>query len=538
MRMKLIVGCLVMACAVAISAVAAYFSVVGLAALFAAALIPVAIMGVVLEGSKLVAAGWLHANWKNPHVSRGHKAYLTAAVVSLMLITSMGIYGYLMKAHLEQTAPTSAIQVDIDHRQTQIDQLVIQRDQLIKQQTAINSTISGYLESGKASGASQFMRQQRGEQSRLESRITALNDQITEANVALAPFKKQIAGAEVELGQWKYLAKALNLKNPEAAIDLLIKLLMFAFDPLAVVMMISGTITLGEWAVARRKVVEGHGTLVEDLPELAPEVEENIDETEENHGEENNIEKDDSEDDQTEKDEGEIDPTSEFMKRHRTALADMQLGNFGTNLTEMPDDEFISTLSSPMMKINPGNWLHRNPAPNAAAPVFTGKIDTYWTGPVPPEPIVPPAVNMVARGDLPSDTLWTGPVIPEQIGSDVPNRLLSPSEIASMMVSATKPDIAGHEPDIASNENPNNDKVSIDEPDIAGHEPDIAGHEPETAADLERVNDRDILLALLESNPGLLNEVVDAIEAERAAKIPEKPVREWLERKKEPKMGD
>jgi hypothetical protein len=533
--MKLIVGILVMACAVAISAVAAYFSVVGLAALFTAALIPVAIMGIVLEGSKLVAAGWLHANWKNPHVTKWHKGYLTAAVVSLMLITSMGIYGYLMKAHLEQTAPTSAIQVDIDHRQTQIDQLVIQRDQLIKQQTAINSTISGYLEGGKASGASQFMRQQRGEQSRLETRITALNDQITEANVALAPFKKQIAGAEVELGQWKYLARALNLKNPEAAIDLLIKLLMFAFDPLAVVMMISGTITLGEWSRARRlhPDLEGKATLIEDLPELAPEVEENNNETEENISEEDNVQENVGEDDQTKKDEGEIDPTSEFMKRHRGALADIQPDDFGTDVTTMPNDEFISTLSSPVMKINPGAWLQLNPAPDAAAPAFTGKIDTYWTGPVPPEPIVPPAVNMTTRGDLPTDAT---------------SRLLSPSEIASMMVSATKPGIAGHDsdtsghqPDILSDENPNNHWVSGDEPDTNQPHPDIAGHlsdMDQADPDLERVNDRDILLALLENNPGLLNEVVDAIEAERAAKIPEKPVREWLERKKEPKTDD
>jgi hypothetical protein len=92
-----------------------------------------------------------------------------------------------------------------------------------------------------------------------------------------------------------------------------------------------------------------------------------------------------------------------------------------------------------------------------------------------------------------------------------------------------------------SDENPNNHWVSGEEPDTNRTHPDIAGHlsdTPPADPDLERVNDRDILLALLENNPGLLNEVVDAIEAERAAKIPEKPVREWLERKKEPKTDD
>jgi hypothetical protein len=251
LRTKLLVGLLVLFCAVAISAVAAYFSVVGIAAIFAAAFLPVCIMGVILEGSKLVAAGWLHSNWKNANVTKGHKAYLTAAVITLMAITSMGIYGYLMKAHLEQKAPTAAVQIDIDQKQAQIDQLTAQRDQLLTQQKAINETVSSYLSSGKATGASQFMRQQRTQQGAIQSQIGDLNNQITQANVALAPLKKEVSGTEIKLGSLKYLAKLLNLKDPEAAVNLFIAMLMFAFDPLAVMLMISGTITIGEWQRAR-----------------------------------------------------------------------------------------------------------------------------------------------------------------------------------------------------------------------------------------------------------------------------------------------
>lgn len=256
MKIKLFVGILVLFCAVAISAVAAYFSVIGLAAMFAAAFLPVAIMGTVLESSKLVAAGWLHSNWHNPRVGRAHKAYLTGAILSLMVITSMGIYGYLARAHLEQSAPSAAVQIDIDQKQAQIDQLSAQRDQLLQQQKALNETVGSYLESGSANGASRFMRQQRNQQAELQEQIAAVNQQITAANVELVPLKKEVAGSEAKLGPLKYIAEHLGLKNPEAAVNIVILMLMFAFDPFAVVMMISGTITIGEWYRARREEEE------------------------------------------------------------------------------------------------------------------------------------------------------------------------------------------------------------------------------------------------------------------------------------------
>ena len=94
-------GFLVLAVALAISGIAAWYSIVGLAAIFSGAQLPVIIMGGVLEVGKLVTASWLYQNWKK--VPFLLKSYLTIAVVVLMLITSMGIYGFLSKAHLEQT---------------------------------------------------------------------------------------------------------------------------------------------------------------------------------------------------------------------------------------------------------------------------------------------------------------------------------------------------------------------------------------------------------------------------------------------------
>lgn len=88
--------------ALTISAVAIYYSVAGLAAIFAAAVIPIIIMGVSLEVGKLVTAVWLHRNWNR--AVWWLKTYLAVAVVILMFITSMGIFGYLSKAHIEQTS--------------------------------------------------------------------------------------------------------------------------------------------------------------------------------------------------------------------------------------------------------------------------------------------------------------------------------------------------------------------------------------------------------------------------------------------------
>lgn len=88
--------------ALSISAVAAYYSIVGLVAIFASAVIPIIIMGSVLEVGKLTSAVWLHLNWKAAPILI--KTYLTVAVVLLMFITSMGIFGFLSKAHIEQTS--------------------------------------------------------------------------------------------------------------------------------------------------------------------------------------------------------------------------------------------------------------------------------------------------------------------------------------------------------------------------------------------------------------------------------------------------
>tara|TARA_Y100001972_G_scaffold129225_1_gene195408 strand:- start:2952 stop:4754 length:1803 start_codon:yes stop_codon:yes gene_type:complete len=112
--------------ALAISTVAIYYSVLGLTAIFAAAFWPIVIMGSVLEVAKLVTASWLYQNWET--IPRLLKAYLTTAIIILMIITSMGIFGFLSKAHVEQTAPSSIITNKIN----QIDESLVRENAKIE----------------------------------------------------------------------------------------------------------------------------------------------------------------------------------------------------------------------------------------------------------------------------------------------------------------------------------------------------------------------------------------------------------------------
>ena len=114
-------GILVLITALSISAVAIYYSIAGLVAIFAAAAVPIMIMGGVLEVGKLVTAVWLHKYWSQ--AKWWLKSYLATAVVVLMFITSMGIFGFLSKAHIEQTSAGEESVAQVQQIETEIGRL-------------------------------------------------------------------------------------------------------------------------------------------------------------------------------------------------------------------------------------------------------------------------------------------------------------------------------------------------------------------------------------------------------------------------------
>ena len=120
--------------AVIISAVAAYYSIAGLITIFAAAVVPVIVMASVLEFAKVLTAAWFSHNWKR--INFFLKSYLTFAVIVLMLITSLGIFGFLSKAHIQQTADAkenvAQIEIVTDNIERKENEISDWQDEIVK----------------------------------------------------------------------------------------------------------------------------------------------------------------------------------------------------------------------------------------------------------------------------------------------------------------------------------------------------------------------------------------------------------------------
>ena len=244
--MKLFTGFLTLFLALLISAVAAYFSVAGLVAIFPATALAIMLMGIVLETGKVVSAGWLHANWKNPNVNRLHKTYMIVAISSLMVITSLGIYGYLAKGHLEQQTPLASIELQISQKQSQIDLLNAdiksQNVRLSQMDSAVNSLIG----SDKAERGLRYRFSQRSERKQAQDAINADNIKIQQLTTELVPLKLKTNEVEVKLGPLKYVAQLFGFTDTDFAVRMVILIIMSAFDPLAIILVISSIITISE----------------------------------------------------------------------------------------------------------------------------------------------------------------------------------------------------------------------------------------------------------------------------------------------------
>jgi hypothetical protein len=169
-------GLLTLITALSISAVAIYYSVAGLVAIFAAAALPIMVMGGVLEVSKLVTAVWLHKHWKQ--ATWWLRTYLSLAVVVLMLITSMGIFGYLSKAHIEQTSASEETVARVETIQKEIDRqlgIVGRAENRIR-----------VLESSETNTSSDVQDQIDKEQERIDNAYSRIQPAIDEQNKIIA----------------------------------------------------------------------------------------------------------------------------------------------------------------------------------------------------------------------------------------------------------------------------------------------------------------------------------------------------------------
>lgn len=251
--MKFLSGVITLLMAVIISGVAAYFSVVGLAALFAATMWPVIIMGASLEAGKLVAAQWLHENWANRNVTWFHKSYLVIAVGVLMGITAIGIYGFLSKGHLEQKAPIAGIELQIAQKEQSIKFLEADNQRLTDKLNQLDTSVNSFLKGDKATAGLAARNRQKAERKDIDTQMAENNTKIKAVYDELLPLKVSTSEVEAKLGPVKYVADLFGWQDPNSAVRLIILLIMVAFDPLAVALLISASISLGEWQASKKK---------------------------------------------------------------------------------------------------------------------------------------------------------------------------------------------------------------------------------------------------------------------------------------------
>ena len=236
-----------------ISAVAIYYSVIGLAAIFAAATIPIYIMGGSLEVAKLVCASWLKANWSRAPVLM--KTYMTIAVVVLMFITSMGIFGFLSKAHTDQGLVSGDVQSKIavydEKIATEKENIDAARKALKQMDEAVDQTMARSTTEQGATRAAQLRRQQQAERTRLQKDIATAQSNISRLQSERAPIAAEVRKVEAEVGPIKYIAKLVYDDNPdtnilEKAVTWVIILIVSVFDPLAVIMLLAAQMTF-QW---------------------------------------------------------------------------------------------------------------------------------------------------------------------------------------------------------------------------------------------------------------------------------------------------
>ena len=251
----MILALLTLITALAISAVAAYYSIIGLIAIFSSAVIPIVVMGVVLETGKLVTAAWVYHHWKRTPVLL--KTYLISAVVVLMFITSMGIFGFLSKAHIEQTTVNSDNTLQIELIDTKIQR---ERDTIKRAENTLlqlDSALEKYVELGAVTKGLNARKEQEAERNELNTTIDESTDAIATLTQKKSELNADRIAIEAEVGPIKYISELIYGESTkgvlEDAVRGVILIIVFVFDPLAVLLLVAANQSLLQEQVRRRR---------------------------------------------------------------------------------------------------------------------------------------------------------------------------------------------------------------------------------------------------------------------------------------------
>ena len=228
---------------ITLAAIAAFFSIVGLSTIFPGAYWSVIVMAGSLEVGKLVTAAWLHLEWKR--ISIPIKTYLTSAVIVLMFITSMGIFGYLSKAHLEQETKSSNNDVKLENLERKIFSENRTISAIDTQLESLDAALEEYISRGYITKGLTAREEQKGERLQLESSREEISDSLDILEENALELKKEKIAFELEIGAIKYIAELVYGEEAasyyDKAVRAVILSLVFVFDPLAVVLLIAST---------------------------------------------------------------------------------------------------------------------------------------------------------------------------------------------------------------------------------------------------------------------------------------------------------
>ena len=241
--------------AISISVIAAGYSILGLATLFAGAYVPIIAMGSALEIGKLVAASWLYHNWRSD-IPKSLKAYLFTSIIILIFITSIGIFGFLSKAHLDQVNPTAGNTEQIQL----IDKKIIQQEKIIeraeKTLNQLDKALDVYIDNEYVSRGLKERNKQKEERDLLNKSINEAMEKIAELNNSKSSINIEQLKIEADVGPLKYVAELIygdNAKDHfDSAVRIIILILIYVFDPLAVLLLIAANISLRQWRLKKQ----------------------------------------------------------------------------------------------------------------------------------------------------------------------------------------------------------------------------------------------------------------------------------------------
>jgi len=263
--------------AIALSAVAAYYSVIGLAAIFPGSYLPVVIMGSVLEASKLVTVSWLYRNWKECPILI--KTYLCMAVTILMLITSMGIFGFLSKAHLEHSSDNAPLLNKIaildEKIKTEKENVDANRKILKQYDEIVDQTMGRTTDEKGADKAQAIRRTQQKDRSRILQEINQSQTTIAAYSEERAPLSNELKKTEADVGPIKYIAallynESVNADILDKAVRVVILLIIVVFDPLAMLLLIAANMSMNKKETVKPIVTETKVMEEMDIPVFVP----------------------------------------------------------------------------------------------------------------------------------------------------------------------------------------------------------------------------------------------------------------------------